>query len=70
MTREEIMEQWDRWVKYYRGGGGASWPRDAFEALIDSLIETCPECGRQGNDRITECYFFTKNKSRPHQVEP
>jgi len=39
MNREEVMAQFDRWVKYYRDGGGGSWPRDAFEALLDSLEE-------------------------------
>ena len=33
--RENIMEHWDRWVKYIAEGGGGSWPRDAFESLLD-----------------------------------
>ena len=32
---ETIMKQWDSWVSYYINGGRGSWPRDAFEALID-----------------------------------
>ena len=37
MEREEIMQQWDRWRKYIAEGGKRSWPRDAFEALLDEL---------------------------------
>ena len=33
------MKQWDKWVKYYKDGGGGSWPRDAFEALLDKFEE-------------------------------
>jgi len=39
VDREEIMKRWDKWVKYYKSGGGGSWPRDAFEALLDNLEE-------------------------------
>lgn len=35
--RERIMERWDAWRKYIAEGGEASWPRDDFEALIDSF---------------------------------
>ena len=38
-NREEIMKQWDKWAKYYKDGGGGSWPRDAFEALLDKFEE-------------------------------
>ena len=34
-TREGIMKQWDSWRSYIAKGGGGSWPRDAFEALLD-----------------------------------
>lgn len=33
--QEEIMKMWDSWRKYIAEGGKASWPRDAFENLID-----------------------------------
>lgn len=39
MTREEALQQWDSWVKYYKDGGRGSWPRDAFEALLDAQAE-------------------------------
>jgi hypothetical protein len=39
LTREEIMRQWDSWRRYIRDGGGASWPRDAFEAVLDHYDE-------------------------------
>lgn len=34
-TIEGIMKQWDSWREYIANGGLASWPRDAFEALLD-----------------------------------
>lgn len=34
----EIMKKWDSWMKYYQAGGCTSWPRDAFESLIDCLL--------------------------------
>ena len=33
------MKAWDSWVKYYKAGGGGSWPRDAFESLLDYFEE-------------------------------
>ena len=36
---EDLMKRWDSWVRYYRGDGGGSWPRDAFESLIDWIPE-------------------------------
>jgi len=38
-NRELIMREWDKWAKYYKDGGGGSWPRDAFEALLDKFEE-------------------------------
>ncbi len=38
-TREGIMEEWNRWVRYYRSGGGGTWPADAFESLLDYFDE-------------------------------
>lgn len=35
--RESIMKQWDNWRKYIAEGGTGSWPRDAFEALLDEF---------------------------------
>jgi len=37
--RKSIMKQWDRWRKYIADGGGGSWPRDAFESLLDYYDE-------------------------------
>lgn len=34
-TREGIMKEWDKWVDYYWNRGGGTWPRDAFESLLD-----------------------------------
>lgn len=59
-TREGIMKEWDRWVLYYREGGGASWPRDAFESLLDYFEEhvaiprtRCPKCCEA--EPVTHC---------------
>lgn len=37
--RESIMVQWDKWRTYIADGGGGSWPRDAFESLLDYYDE-------------------------------
>lgn len=44
---EEIMQQWDEWRHYIANGGGGSWPRDAFEAILQYLQD-------QYNFRIPE----------------
>lgn len=33
------MRQWDSWRKYIAEGGEGSWPRDAFEILLDGYDE-------------------------------
>lgn len=38
-TREGITAEWDRWRKYIGNDGGGSWPRDAFESLLDYYDE-------------------------------
>ena len=43
-TREGIMKEWDKWAEYHKSGGGGSWPRDAFESLLDYLEERKSEC--------------------------
>lgn len=37
--REDIMRHWDSWHKYIAEGGECSWPRDAFESLLDHFEE-------------------------------
>ena len=39
MSREKIMKQWDSWRRYIAAGGKSSWPRDAFESLLDEYDE-------------------------------
>jgi len=39
LTRESIMAEWDSWREYIAGGGKSSWPRDAFESLLDYFDE-------------------------------
>ena len=41
--REQWMKRWDSWVKYYCDGGRASWPRDAFESLLDWIDDQTAE---------------------------
>ena len=36
---ETMMKQWDSWLQYYISGGRGTWPRDAFEALIEYYEE-------------------------------
>ena len=33
------MKQWDSWRRYIAAGGKDSWPRDAFESLLDEYDE-------------------------------
>ena len=33
------MKEWENWYKYIAEGGGGSWPRDAFESLLDYFNE-------------------------------
>ena len=40
---EKVMQHWDEWRKYISEGGTASWPRDAFENLIDSYEDRIKE---------------------------
>lgn len=42
-TREDIMRHWDSWRRYIANGGKASWPRDAFESLLDYYDERLAE---------------------------
>jgi len=42
-ARKKIMKQWDSWRKYIADGGKASWPRDAFESLLDGFQEKIGE---------------------------
>lgn len=50
-TREGIMKAWDSWVKYYKAGGGASWPRDAFESLLDYFEEQIRQLSAKSTDQ-------------------
>lgn len=35
------MEAWDKWRSYIAEGGKASWPRDAFESMLDCIAGEC-----------------------------
>ena len=39
MEREQLMHHWDKWRRYIADGGTGSWPRDAFESLLDYIEE-------------------------------
>ena len=41
--RELIMEYWDRWRRHIVEGGKSSYPRDAFENLLDTIEEQIEE---------------------------
>ena len=47
MDRESIMKQWDSWREYIAGGGKGSWPRDAFESLLDYFEESIRSASQQ-----------------------
>ena len=38
--RESLMQAWDSWVHYFKTNDTwGSWPRDAFESIIDAFYE-------------------------------
>lgn len=37
--REALLHQWDSWRAYIRNQGEGSWPRDAYEAVLDAYEE-------------------------------
>lgn len=41
-NRADIMKHWSIWRKYIAEGGEGSWPRDAFESLLDHFEEQTP----------------------------
>jgi hypothetical protein len=45
VTDPERGAAWDSWRRYIADGGGASWPRDAFEALLSWIEEECDGAG-------------------------
>ena len=54
MDRQKYMKQWDKWREYIAAGGKGSWPRDAFEALLDGFDE---EIKHSRNDAGENCYY-------------
>lgn len=53
--REKIMRQWDSWVRHYRTAEECgSWPRDAFEALLDDLFERIEKNENQAVKKLRE----------------
>jgi len=44
--RKEIMAMWDEWRDYIASGGKGSWPRDAFESILDAYEEQMFSCER------------------------
>ena len=49
--RKDIMRHWSSWRKYIAEGGECSWPRDAFESLVDYFEE-------QNNDLLEKIRWF------------
>jgi hypothetical protein len=60
--REDIMRHWNSWRRYIAEGGEASWPRDAFESLLDHFEEQIPSnsISRFEYDDLLEkiCWYF------------
>lgn len=60
--REDIMRHWNSWRKYIAEGGEGSWPRDAFESLLDHFEEQIPSnsISRFEYDDLLEkvCWYF------------
>jgi hypothetical protein len=50
--REQIMREWDTWRAYIARGGGGSWPRDAFEGLIDGFAATIEGLTKERDEAI------------------
>lgn len=48
VTDPRRMEAWDSWRVYIAAGGGASWPRDAFESMLDWIAGQCEGDTKQG----------------------
>jgi hypothetical protein len=44
---ETIMKEWDKWREYIANGGGGSWPRDAFESLLDDYAYHIAQAERE-----------------------
>ena len=39
LDRAEWLRYWESWCRYIASGGTESWPRDAFESLLDWVEE-------------------------------
>lgn len=39
VTSSKRIDDWDGWRSYIAGGGGASWPRDAYECILEWVAE-------------------------------
>ena len=66
---EDIMQCWDNWRKYIAEGGGGSWPRDAFEALlddIDSVRDAAADALEAKDKRIAELEALCKELRAGH----
>ncbi len=71
-TREGIMKEWDSWVRYYRSGGGGTWPADAFESLLDYFDEQrhLPEASSRPDKPGCICGPFYLNQGTHNSVCP
>lgn len=43
VTSPDRLTEWDGWRKYIADGGRGSWPRDAYECILDWIAEECGE---------------------------
>ena len=70
--RDTIMKQWDSWRVYIAEDGKGSWPRDAFEALLDYFEERlqsdveggqAKQCGDCGNKDLIRALSIIKTNT-------
>jgi len=66
--QETMMKQWDSWRKYIAEGGGGSWPRDAFEALLDYFEERLTS--QSGVEADAESRDDLEEQFSPHEWIP
>lgn len=65
--REDVMLNWDMWREYIANGGDASWPRDAFESLLDYYDEKIKELENNMKSCAT-CSYWRKIRDEDYNA--
>lgn len=55
--REDVMKHWDSWRRYIAEGGEGSWPRDAFESVLEHFFSRIEELEAKEEAAVTELFF-------------